>query len=1086
MKRTKSNAARAALKRARSGRIILGRPLLLAASFACLLLLGLALLPARGTGANVRVESGAGQSAAAAAGGDLWAEVEIEEAAKSARRQSLPLASRALRLNRARLSGLLRRAPVEFSEAARTSAPIVALPLPDGSFVRLRVAESPVMEPSLAARFPEIKTYRGQGVDDPATTARFDSTPAGLHAVVLSGRGTFYVEPDARGDDTLHLAYAHADLTDEAGALACAVSEAEQAAHAAKPGGASARPLVASGATLRTYRLAVAATAEYTQTYGGGTVAGALSAIATTVNLVNAIYERDAAVRLVLIDNETSIIFTDTSTDGYTSDNVGALINENPNRLNSIIGAPGYDIGHVFDGRLHGGGSFSFRGQAGIGVVCNTSKARGVTIFRSVQPSNVIAYYIAAHELGHQFGATHTFNANVGDCGIQRASATAYEPGTGSTIMGYRLNCGSEDLRSSDTYFHIASLDQIINFTTNGGGSSCPAQTATGNSPPAVSAGPAYTIPAQTPFTLTATGGDPDGDALTYTWEQFDLGPAAPPDTDDGARPIFRSFAPHPSPARTFPSLSDILFNTQTFGESLPTTTRTLNFRVTARDNRAGGGGSDSSATQINVRSESGPFRVNAPAAGASWTGETAQTILWDVANTTGAPVGCASVRILLSTDGGKSFPHVLAAETPNDGSESVFVPNVATLAARVKVEAVGNIFFDISDENFTVTQAANAAGTVQFNLSAYSAGEGAGRASITVTRTGDAAGAAAVEYATVDDPAAVRCDAPNGTAYARCDYSTTVDALAFGPGEREKTFTVPLVDDAHVEGPESVRLRLGNASGAALGAQSTATLLINDNDAAAGAPNPVSQSPFFVGLQYLDFLSREPEPSGFQSWLAVLNNCPDVNNNPACDRVTVSSSFFRSEEFQLKGYYVFLFYKVAFKRLPAYAEVIPDMRSVTGQTSAEVYQKRAAFAEGFARRAEFEAAHPPQSSGAAYVAALLAPYNTSSIRTIDPANPDTAEEVTLTQDQLAARLNAATLTRAQVLRAVVQSREVDAREYNGAFVAMQYYGYLRRTPEEPGYTSWLNYLNSNPTDFRTMVGGFMNSVEYRLRFGQP
>jgi hypothetical protein len=218
---------------------------------------------------------------------------------------------------------------------------------------------------------------------------------------------------------------------------------------------------------------------------------------------------------------------------------------------------------------------------------------------------------------------------------------------------------------------------------------------------------------------------------------------------------------------------------------------------------------------------------------------------------------------------------------------------------------------------------------------------------------------------------------------------------------------------------------------------------------------------------------------------VGVLNNCSDVNNDPACDRILVSSSFFGSQEFQLKGYFAYLFYKVSFDRLPTYEEIIPDMRSVTGMFASDVYTKRAEFADGFVRRPEFTSLYPAAMTNGEYVAALLARYNVASVRTTDPQQPDTGAQVTLTQTDLVNQLNAGTLTRAQVLRAVAQSRAVADNEFNRAFVAMQYYGYLRRTPEPTGFQMWLDYLTTHPGDFRTMVNGFMNSIEYRARFGR-
>ena|GEM_PF-351560 len=429
-----------------------------------------------------------------------------------------------------------------------------------------------------------------------------------------------------------------------------------------------------------------------------------------------------------------------------------------------------------------------------------------------------------------------------------------------------------------------------------------------------------------------------------------------------------------------------------------------------------------------------------------------------------------------------------------NSGA-SVLVSQTTTLKARAFKD--GFAPSTIKSAAYTLP-GGPASATVQFSAATYSASEGDGRATITITRTGDTAGAATVDFKTNDDPAAVPCDPtakrqdgteyPHGTAYARCDYATTVDTISFVAGQAQKTISVPLVDDAHVEGSETVQLTLSNAVGATLGSQTSATLTITDNDA-GGAANPVFSSPFFVRMQYLDFLSREPDAGGFNAYVNLLNGCADVNNvdpnspSAACDRITVSAAFFGSQEFQLKGYYVFRFYKVAFGRLPAYAEVVPDMRAVTGTTPQEVFQKKAAFANTFAQRQEFTNAFGSLSN-ADYVNALLGRYNLTQVTTPDPAQPDGTTKVTLTSVNLINQLNAGTLTRAQVLRAVADSDEVFNAEFNKAFVASQYYGYLRRTPDTPGYNAWLNYLTAHPDDFRTMVNGFMNSQEYRLRFG--
>ncbi|HEX8068343.1 MAG TPA: DUF4214 domain-containing protein [Pyrinomonadaceae bacterium] len=246
--------------------------------------------------------------------------------------------------------------------------------------------------------------------------------------------------------------------------------------------------------------------------------------------------------------------------------------------------------------------------------------------------------------------------------------------------------------------------------------------------------------------------------------------------------------------------------------------------------------------------------------------------------------------------------------------------------------------------------------------------------------------------------------------------------------------------------------------------------------------PNPVDDTPFFVRQQYLDFLFREPDTDGFNAWLRVLNGCSDVNNNPQCDRILVSSSFFGSPEFRLKGSFVYRFYKVALVRQPTYAETIRDFQSLSG-ADAELPQRRAAFANNFVLRTEFVGRYGALSN-AQYVNTLLGNYGLQSVVTPDPANPDGDTKVTLTRDDFINRLNAGTLTRAQVLRAVAESDYVFQFEFNQAFVFMQYVGYLRRDPDTAGYNGWLTYLNTHPGDFRTMVNGFMNSAEYRSRFG--
>ncbi|HZG51592.1 MAG TPA: carboxypeptidase regulatory-like domain-containing protein, partial [Pyrinomonadaceae bacterium] len=374
----------------------------------------------------------------------------------------------------------------------------------------------------------------------------------------------------------------------------------------------------------------------------------------------------------------------------------------------------------------------------------------------------------------------------------------------------------------------------------------------------------------------------------------------------------------------------------------------------------------------------------------------------------------------------------------------------------------------------------------VRFSASAYQFSEAGGRAEITLTRSGDISGAASILFQTLDDAEAVPCATLNGKAYARCDYATTIETLSWPAGDAQpKIVSIPLIDDSRAEAAETLRIKLSGLQGVAIGDPGTALLTITDNDG-EGAANPIFDTSFFVRMQYLDFLSREPEPG--EPWSEVLNRCPNVNSDLTCDRILVSQSFFGSPEFRLKGFYAFKFYRVAFDRIPAYEEIIPDMRSVSGATAAEVYGKRAAHPVNFTNRSEFKELYDALDN-AAFVNALLGRYQLQRITTTDPANPEGETKVVLTREDLINRLAASgalSLTRAQTLRALVESDEVGAAEYNRAFVAMQYYGYLRRTPEADGYQSWLKVINQDPNNVRLMVNGFMNSDEYRLRFGNP
>lgn len=621
----------------------------------------------------------------------LWSDISPAAIAPAAGRVLIPLHYRALTLERDALTALLAQAPLEGSAASAVPVEI-DLPLPDGPFGRFAVVESPIMEPRLQARYPEIRTYAGHGIDDPSATARFDLTPVGFHAQIFSAGGTIYIDPFQRGDDRHYQSYYRRDFRSDKSPAVCTVVDGD--APAADIDRLAAGDVPRSGTQLRTYRAAVAATGEYTAVFGG-TVAAGLAAVVTTMNRVAAIYERDVSIRLVLVTDNDLIIFTEPTTDPYTNDSGTAMLLQNQLTLDATIGSTNYDIGHVFS---TGGG-----GVAGFGVVCRSFlKARGVSGLADPQ-GDPFDIDIVAHEMGHQFNANHTFNGTTGACaGGNRVASAAYEPGSGSTIMALAGYCSPQDLQAhNDDYFHWYSIQEIVAFTTTGWGNACPVTSATGVTEPTVDAGiGGFAIPIGTPFALTAAA-TATGTA-TFCWEEADLGPAEYPDMPSGTAPIFRSFDPVTTPTRTFPKLSDLLDNTDTIGELLPSYARSLSFKVTVRDVQTGGVGVANDLISFTVAA-AGPFRVTYPNTAVNWFNGSDQTVTWSVAGTSAAPISCNEVNILLSTDGGYTWPVVLAAGTPNDGSEPIHVLANPTSLARIKVEAAGNVFFDISNTNFTI-----------------------------------------------------------------------------------------------------------------------------------------------------------------------------------------------------------------------------------------------------------------------------------------------------------------------------------------------------------------------------------------------
>lgn len=642
---------------------------------------------------------------AAAASSALWADASASASKLTSPRLITPNKARIFDLDSEALRAQLAALPVE--STALSSRPTISLPMPDGSSMSFRIAATAVMAPALAARYPQIRTFSGVSESDPNITGRFDLGPRGFHGQIFTPQGTVFIDPLRRGETRIHQSYYTRDMPKRAGAGDVVDSSLSSITRRRDVNASAVGINAASIATdLRTYRLALATTGEYAEFQDPDSSTPdksiVLAELVNVTNRVTGVYEREVGVRLQLIANEDAIIYTDPTLDPYVNNSGSLMVNTNTRILNTTIGSGTYDIGHVVS---TGGG-----GVAGLGVVCGSSKGAGVT---GLPAPTGDAFYIdyVAHEMGHQFGANHTFNSQTGSCGGgNRNASTAYEPGSGVTIMAYAGICGADDIEphSIDT-FHAASFDEIVDYTRNDTGNSCAVTAASGNTAPTADAGTGgFTIPMQTPFELTANkSSDAEQNKLTYQWEEMDLGAAGAPDSPDASAPLFRSFLPVKAKTRTFPQVSDLLANTHTIGEILPAVSRSLNFRLNVRDNQAApsSGGVSSSMISFAVTDQAGPFKLLVPNGGASYAGGNKLKVTWDVANTDLAPVSCAAVDIFLSTDGLATFDK-LKKNVANTGSTKVTLPAVATSSARLKIKCHDNVFFDVSDADFAITSA--------------------------------------------------------------------------------------------------------------------------------------------------------------------------------------------------------------------------------------------------------------------------------------------------------------------------------------------------------------------------------------------
>lgn len=626
-------------------------------------------------------------------------------------RASTPFSYQIMNLNFEAFKRSLVGAPLDTDNVF--SNVVVDFPNSKGELSKFRIYEAPIMEKGLADRYPDIKSYSAIGIDNPAVKLRFSVTIFGLHVMSLSGdEGTYYIDTYTK-DLNNYIVYNKKNLQ-SVRTFGCKVEEDPEAIVAQNRSQFTNEPL-ASDSRFRQYRLAMACTVEYASFHvnaagvSTGTTeakkAAVLAAMNVTMTRVNGIYERDLSLRMNFVSNNDLIIFIDTD----SFDNLNAnnnLLAQSQTVITNTIGSANFDIGHTVS---TGGG-----GVAGLGVVCDSfQKARGIT----GSPSPVGDAYdvdFVAHEMGHQFGAPHTFSSNddtAGNCDLDNVSnSTAVEPGSGSTIMAYAGICEENVQSNSDAYFHASSLQSIANFIAS---TSCASSILNNNNPPVISPLSSYIIPKGTAFVLTGTATDSNPNALTYCWEQVDAVPGTNyPTTIQTSGPVYRSLSPSTSNKRYFPNFQSVLQGNLTpTWEVTPDVTRQLNFALTVRDNQTPQGGQTARANMaVNTVAAAGPFKVTSPALNASYNTGSTQTITWDVAGTNGNGINTANVNILLSTDNGATFTTLLA-NTPNDGTQVVTMPSTPATNCRILIEAVGNIYYAVSPNfsiGYTITTSCN------------------------------------------------------------------------------------------------------------------------------------------------------------------------------------------------------------------------------------------------------------------------------------------------------------------------------------------------------------------------------------------
>jgi subtilisin-like proprotein convertase family protein len=623
---------------------------------------------------------------------DFWTPVNenVTAVAKTAQRESFPLNFTLYSLNVEAFKSVLLTAPDRFST---DEGVVITMPNSNGVMEQFELFEASNFEPELQAQYPEIRSYVGIGIDDKKAQLRMSIDPKGIQTMIFrAGKRTEFMEPYAENG----LIYASYISSRQKGKLPFTCSTVDHSMSNRLSEEIDNQEVLANNGVLKTFRLALSCTGEYGQ-YHGGTSAGALAAMNATMTRVNGVLEKDLAVRLNIIANNNLVIYTNASTDPYSpASGMNAWNNQLQTTLTNIIGEANYDIGHLF-GATGGGGNAGC-----IGCVCvDFQKGSGITSPADGVPAgDFFDIDYVAHELGHQLGANHTFSENIEGTGVN------VEPGSGSTIMAYAGIMENNVQSNSDDYFTYRSILQIQNNLVN---KACANNITLNNPALTITSGGNWTIPNGTAFILTGTN-PTNNSGATFTWEQNNSATGAVTGANSicyptkPAGPNFRSLPPSDTPVRYMPAFSSVLNNNlTTTWESVLTIGRSMAFTLTARDNVPNGGQTSTASANITVNANVGPFAVTSQdVSGISYDLGSTQNITWSVNNTTSL-IGSANVDILLSTDGGETFSTVLASNTPNDGSETVTMPNIAAPFCRIMIKPTGNIYYALNFSPFSI-----------------------------------------------------------------------------------------------------------------------------------------------------------------------------------------------------------------------------------------------------------------------------------------------------------------------------------------------------------------------------------------------